>query len=98
MKWDEFETGAQERREIVRLIFQMEQEAEVLADCDRLALERFKMLDALEAEDETNASRRGLAALSRLEFHSSGGILRGSRHQVMAPNKADCSFTPAHAP
>ena len=47
----------EERREIMRLIFQMEQEAEVLADCDRLALERFKMLDALEAEDETNASR-----------------------------------------
>ena len=47
----------EERREIVRLIFQMEQEAEVLAECDRLALERFKMLDALEAEDETNASR-----------------------------------------
>ena len=47
----------EERREIVRLIFQMEQEAEVLADCDRLALERFKMLDALEAEDEKNASR-----------------------------------------
>ena len=47
----------EERREIVRLIFQMEQEAEVLADCDRLALQRFKMLDALEAEDETNASR-----------------------------------------
>ena len=47
----------EERREIVQLIFQMEQEAEVLADCDRLALQRFKMLDALEAEDETNASR-----------------------------------------
>ena len=47
----------EERREIVRLIFQMEQEAEVLADCDRLALQRFKMLDALEAEDEKNASR-----------------------------------------
>ena len=47
----------EERREIVRLIFQMEQEAEVLAECDRLALERFKMLYAMEAEDEKNASR-----------------------------------------
>ena len=47
----------EERREIVRLIFQMEQETEILADCDRLAVERFKMLDAMEAEDEKNASR-----------------------------------------
>ena len=40
----------EERRKIVRLIFQMEREAEVLADCDWLALERFTMLDALDAE------------------------------------------------
>jgi hypothetical protein len=46
-----------DRREIMRLIFEMEQEAEVLAECDRLSLERFKMLDAMEADDEKNASR-----------------------------------------
>ncbi|HEX7860771.1 MAG TPA: hypothetical protein VF773_10620 [Verrucomicrobiae bacterium] len=47
----------EERREIMRLIFQMEQEAAVLDDSDRLALERFQMLDAMEAEDEKNAAR-----------------------------------------
>ena len=47
-----------ERREIMRLIFETEQDAETLAECDRLALERLQMLDALEAEDERkNASR-----------------------------------------
>jgi hypothetical protein len=47
-----------ERREIMRLIFETEQDAETLAECDRLALERFQMLDAMEAEDERkNASR-----------------------------------------
>ena len=47
----------QERREIMRLIVEMEQDAETLAECDRLALERFQMLDAVEAEDEKNAAR-----------------------------------------
>ncbi len=47
----------EERREIMRLIFELEEDAETLAECDRLAIERFQMLDALEAEDETNASR-----------------------------------------
>jgi hypothetical protein len=28
-----------------------------LAECDRLALERFQMLDRMEAEDEKNAAR-----------------------------------------
>ena len=46
-----------ERREIMRLIFEMEDDAATLAECDRLALERFQMLDAMEAEDEKNASR-----------------------------------------
>ena len=46
-----------ERREIMRVIFEAEENAEVLAECDRLALKRFQMLDALEAEDEKNASR-----------------------------------------
>ncbi len=47
----------QERREIMRRIFECEEDAETLAECDRLALERFQMLDALEAEDEKNTSR-----------------------------------------
>ncbi len=46
-----------DRREIMRLIFQMEQDAETVAECDRAALERFQMLDAMEAEDEKNAAR-----------------------------------------
>lgn len=46
-----------ERREIMRLIVEMEQDAETLADCDRRALERFQMLDAMETEDEKNAAR-----------------------------------------
>ena len=36
---------------------EMEQDAETLAECDRLALARFQMLDAMEAEDEKNAAR-----------------------------------------
>ncbi len=46
-----------ERREIMRFIFELEEDAETLAECDRLALERFQMLDALEAEDEKNTAR-----------------------------------------
>ena len=46
-----------ERREIMRLIFEMEQDAETLAECDRLALERFQALDTMEAEDEKNSAR-----------------------------------------
>lgn len=40
-----------ERREIMQYILEMEQEAQVLADCDRRADERFLLLDAMEAED-----------------------------------------------
>ena len=46
-----------ERREIMRLILAMENASETLAECDRLALERFQMLDAMEAEDQKNAAR-----------------------------------------
>jgi hypothetical protein len=46
-----------ERRELVEVIFQLEEEADLLRDCDRRADERFLMLDALEAEDaQTSAS------------------------------------------
>jgi len=46
-----------ERREIMRFIFEMEEDAETLVECDRLALERFQTLDAMEAEDEKNRAR-----------------------------------------
>jgi len=45
------------RREIMRHIIEAEEDAATLAECDRLALERFQMLDAMEAEDEKNAAR-----------------------------------------
>ena len=41
----------------MRSIFQAEADAQTLTECDRLALERFQMLDAMEAEDEKNAAR-----------------------------------------
>jgi hypothetical protein len=46
-----------DRREIMRYLFEMEEDAAALAECDRLALERFQMLDAMETEDEKNAAR-----------------------------------------
>jgi hypothetical protein len=46
-----------ERREIMQVIFELEQDAETLAGCDRLAVERFQMLDAMEAQDEKNSAR-----------------------------------------
>jgi hypothetical protein len=45
------------RREIMRRIIEAEEDAATLAECDRLALERFQRLDAMEAEDEKNAAR-----------------------------------------
>jgi hypothetical protein len=47
----------EERREIMRRLIEAEEDTATLAECDRLALERFQMLDALEAEDEKNAAR-----------------------------------------
>lgn len=46
-----------ERREIMQHILSIEDEAELLADCDRRADERFAMLDAMEAEDGQAAAR-----------------------------------------
>ena len=40
-----------ERREILQHILSIEDEAQLLADCDRRADERFLMLDAMEAEN-----------------------------------------------
>jgi hypothetical protein len=45
------------RREIMRCIIEAEEEAVTLAECDQRALERFQMLDRMEAEDEKNAAR-----------------------------------------
>ena len=45
------------RREIMRCIIEADEDARTLADCDQRALERFQMLDAMEAEDEKNAAR-----------------------------------------
>ena len=47
----------EDRREIVRVIMQTEMDAQTLTDCDSRALERFQMLDAMEAEDEKNSTR-----------------------------------------
>jgi hypothetical protein len=46
-----------ERREILQHILSIENEAALLADCDRRANERFLMLDALEAEDAQGPTR-----------------------------------------
>lgn len=40
-----------ERRELVEAIFHLDQDAEVLRECDERANERFLMLDAMEKED-----------------------------------------------
>jgi hypothetical protein len=45
------------RREIMRRIIEVEGESATLADCDQRALERFQLLDLMEAEDEKNAAR-----------------------------------------
>lgn len=46
-----------DRREIMRRIIEAEEDAQTLADCDKRALERFQMLDAMEAHDEKDAAR-----------------------------------------
>ncbi len=43
-----------DRRDIMRVIFELEEDAETLAECDRLAVERFQAIDAMEAEDENS--------------------------------------------
>jgi hypothetical protein len=40
-----------DRREIARRLFEIEADAQTLADCDRRADEHFLMLDALEVQD-----------------------------------------------
>jgi hypothetical protein len=43
--------SAKERRELARLIFELDEDAEALKENDRRANGRFLMLDAMEAED-----------------------------------------------
>ncbi len=40
-----------QRREVARRLFELEEEAQTLADCDQRAGQNFMLLDALEAED-----------------------------------------------
>lgn len=46
-----------ERREILQHILSIEEEAQLLDDCDRRADERFLMLDAMEAENGEASTR-----------------------------------------
>lgn len=46
-----------DRREIMRSIVDAEEDAQTLAECDQRALERFQMLDTMEAENEKNIAR-----------------------------------------
>ena len=40
-----------ERRQLAAAIFELEEEADLLRDCDRRADERFRILDMMEEED-----------------------------------------------
>jgi hypothetical protein len=40
-----------ERRQVAVAIFELEEDADLLRDCDRRADERFRMLDMMEEED-----------------------------------------------
>jgi hypothetical protein len=40
-----------ERRELARRLIELEEEANLLADCDQRANQNFMLLDALEGED-----------------------------------------------
>ena len=48
--------SSRERREVARFIFEMEQDAEILRECDQRADERFPILDAMETEDAKTKS------------------------------------------
>lgn len=46
-----------ERREIALRILELEEEGQILAECDRRANENFLLLDEMEAEDARDQSR-----------------------------------------
>ena len=50
----------------MRCIIEAEEEAVTLAECDQRALERFQMLDAMEAEDQPISLARFEARLGAL--------------------------------
>ncbi len=47
----------EERRRLAAAIFDLEEEADLLRDCDRRADERFRMLDVMEEQDAQADSR-----------------------------------------
>jgi hypothetical protein len=47
----------EERRRLAAAIFELEEEADLLRDCDRRADERFRMLDIMEEKDGQTGSR-----------------------------------------
>jgi hypothetical protein len=47
----------EERRRVAAAIFELEEEAEVLRDCDRRADEHFRMLDLMEEQNAQASSR-----------------------------------------
>ena len=46
-----------ERRRLAAAIFDLEEEAELLRDCDRRADEHFRILDLMEEKDAQTGSR-----------------------------------------
>jgi len=47
----------QERRRLAAAIFDLEEEADLLRDCDRRADEHFRMLDLMEEKDAKTGSQ-----------------------------------------
>jgi hypothetical protein len=47
----------EDRRRLAEAIFDLEEEADLLRDCDRRADERFRMLDLMEEKDAQAGSR-----------------------------------------
>ena len=52
-----FKLPQKDRRELVRLIFELEDDADLLGECDRRANEHLLLLDALETEDGKNGPK-----------------------------------------
>ena len=48
----------EERREVARRLFELEEDAQILADSDRRANDSFLLLDAMEAKDAGNSQSR----------------------------------------
>lgn len=48
----------EERRKVARRLFELEEDAQILADSDRRANDNFLLLDAMEAKDAGNNPSR----------------------------------------